>query len=335
MGQSRNVTPRVAVLCGGPSGEREISLLSGAGVHAALRSVGYNSVKVEITAAGEWLEGTAARSVGAAVDWLRREFDVVFPALHGPFGEDGVLQGLLDASGMRYVGSSVAASALAMDKLLCRRIASTLSIRVADAVEVGPLPAGADLAATIGEVRRLPPPWFVKPNASGSSVGVTRVERAEELRPAIARALAEGSRAVIEAAVVGTEISCPVLGDAFVDSRALPVIEIVPRAHDFFDYQAKYTAGHTDEICPARLPAPVAAAAQAAAQRLHDMLGCRDLSRSDFIVTPQGELVFLELNTLPGLTEMSLYPKAAAAVGMTYAELVRTLVDRALRRVAG
>ena len=169
---------------------------------------------------------------------------------------------------------------------------------------------------------------------SGSVVGVARVEAEAALDAALVAALDEGERVVIESGVAGTEVSCPVLGDAHRDRRALEVIEIVPRAA-FFDYEAKYTEGVTDEVCPARVPDEVAARLKDAAVRLHDVFGCLDLSRSDFIVRADGSIVFLELNTLPGMTPMSLFPKAAAVAGMSYEDFVEALVEGAVRRARG
>jgi D-alanine-D-alanine ligase len=258
--------------------------------------------------------------------------DMVFLALHGGIGEDGTLQGFLDTCGIPYVGSGVAASALAMDKGLSRRIATSLGLRVAPAVEgfVGRADARAGL---LNAAARLALPLFVKPNGSGSSVGVSRVAKAAELGEAVARAAAECAQVLIESAVAGREVSCPVLGDAHRDARALPVVEVVPKRQAFFDYRAKYTEGETEEICPARLEAAATKWLQAAAVRLHDALGCRSLSRSDFIVPADGgEPVFLEINTLPGMTPLSLLPLAARTEGMSYERLCAHLVEHALAR---
>ena len=322
----------VAVLRGGPSGEREISLQSGKAVLDALRSIDVRCIDVEVGVDLRYsIDGGPPLDLPAALAvWLDRRV-VVFPALHGPFGEDGVVQGLLEAAGLPFVGSPVGACSLAMDKLLSRRVATTLGLAVADAVETGPGSTDAELDAAIEATRAIAAPWFVKPNASGSSVGVTRVDQEGDLRGAIRTALAEPGRVVIESAVSGVEVSVPVLGDAHRDAGALPVIEIAPKGHDFFDYEAKYTPGVTDEICPARIADDDATRLSEAAVLLHDTFGCRGLSRSDFILRPDGGFVYLETNTLPGLTEVSLFPKGAAAAGMTYPELIATLVELAMR----
>jgi D-alanine-D-alanine ligase len=226
----------------------------------------------------------------------------------------------------------VAASALAMDKGLSRRIAASLGLRVAPAVEgfAGRADARSGL---VNAAARLALPLFVKPNGSGSSVGVSRVERLADLDGAVARAAAESTHVLIESAVEGREVSCPVLGDAQRGARALPVVEVVPKRQAFFDYRAKYTEGETEEICPARLDAEATHALQAAAVRLHDVFGCRSLSRSDFIVPKEGgEAVFLELNTLPGMTPLSLLPLAARTEGMSYERLCAHLVEGVLDR---
>lgn len=329
--------PRVAVFRGGISGERAVSLESGAAVWDALQELGLPAMDVLILADGRFqVDGAAPVAVGEALAPIKAGADLVFIALHGTFGEDGVVQGLLDAAGIPYVGSGVCSSAVAMDKGLSRRIAESLGMRVAPAVEGGPDTGPAALQALAARVATLRPPWFVKPSCSGSSVGVARVEDPALLRDALLAGLAEGSRVIVESSITGMEVSCPVVGDAHVDALALDVIEIVPRGSSFFDYKAKYTVGEAEEICPARIPDALAARLKQAAVDLHDALGCRDLSRSDFIVRDDGEdgeIVFLELNTLPGLTRVSLFPKAATAAGWTYADLIGRLVDGAWRRV--
>ncbi len=326
---------RIAVLMGGPSAERDVSLHSGAGVAAALRRKGYPVTEIEITADRRWrFPDRAPEAAHVAIDRILREIDVVFPALHGPFGEDGTLQGFLDACGVRYVGSGVAASAVAMDKALTRRVAASIGLRVADAVEGGPANDAAAVAEIAARAAKLTFPLYVKPACSGSSVGVSRVANAGELTPAIAAALAEGGRVVIETGVAGREVSCPVLGDAFRGARALPVVEVRPKGHAFFDYSAKYTPGGSEDLCPAPLPAETTRALQESAVRIHDHLGCRSLSRSDFMVPERGEPVFLETNTLPGMTDLSLVPLAARTAGMSYEELCAHLVEGAAARGA-
>lgn len=324
---------RVAVCCGGPSGEREISLLSGRSVLAALREAGHVAIGVEIGRDGRFaFDGAAPVALELALPQLRSAADVVFPALHGAFGEDGTFQGLLECAGLRYVGSGVAAAALAMDKDLTRRVAQSYGVRLAPGVAARNVHSADAAARLLADAARLAFPVFVKPSRSGSSVGVTRVTDAAALAGAVTAALQHDDCLVIEAGVAGVEVSCPVLGDAGPDARALPVVEIVPKAHAFFDYQAKYTVGHSDEICPARIDEGVTRAIQAASVALHDAFGCRSMSRSDFIVPATGEPVFLELNVLPGMTPLSLLPKSAATAGIPYPELCSRLAQDAYER---
>lgn len=324
---------RVAVCSGGPSSEREISLLSGRSVLAALREAGHVAIGVEIGRDGRFaFDGGATVELERALPLLRSSADVVFPALHGAFGEDGTFQGLLECAGLRYVGSGVAAAALAMDKDLTRRIAQSYGVTLAPGVAARNVHGAQAVARLVDEASRLTFPLFVKPSRSGSSVGVTRVGDAAALARAIAAALEHDDCLVIEQGIAGIEVSCPVLGDAGVDARALPVVEIVPKAHDFFDYQAKYTAGHSDEICPARIDAAATRAIQQASLMLHDAFCCRSMSRSDFIVPAHGDPVFLELNVLPGMTPLSLLPKSAATAGLTYPELCSHLAQGAHAR---
>lgn len=323
----------VAVVRGGTGGEREISLLSGGSVRDGLISAGLTVLDVVIDSEGRAsIDGGASESILAVLGRLAALGAVVFPVLHGPFGEDGVFQGALETAGLRYVGSGVAASAVAMDKILSRRIARSIGLEIAPGVEGGPDDSEAEVRRIAADVERLGFPCFVKPACSGSSVGVTRVATRAELEPAIRAALAEGGRVVVERGVEGAEVSCPILGDAGARSRALPLIAIVPKGHDFFDYEAKYSAGHSDEICPAPVAPEIVARVSAAAKAIHDALGCASISRSDFIVRADGSPVFLEINTMPGMSPLSLVPKALAAAGIPFAEQCAAWVDEVVSR---
>lgn len=371
---------RVAVLFGGPSAEREVSLASGTRVIASLDPAKYEALPVEITADGKWLprpdllalaasgamgltpgaseraggsdagapatpaaSAATARPVPSSVPALASgprhidevvregEVDLAFIALHGPYGEDGTVQGLLELLGIPYTGSGVLASALAMDKLRSRQVlqASGVPVPAWTVLEAGRWPAGrADLAARVA--RDLGYPCVVKPNAQGSSFGVTIVHEEQALDAAVEEALDYGDVVLIEEYLRGAELTCAVLEDPDTGApRALPVIEIVPK-REFFTYEAKYQ-GASEEICPARIPAPQADKVQRLALRAHEVLGCEGFSRVDIFLCA-GDAIVLEVNTIPGLTEGSLVPLAARAAGISFAELMNGVIAAALRR---
>ena len=306
---------RLVVIGGGWSDEREISLQSAGECRQALLDAGFKVVDQLDLAERDFAQRLEA---GA--------YDVAFVALHGAYGEDGCVQGLLEVLHIPYTFSGVAASAHASEKHVAKLIFKAAGI---------PVPAGVDLAAdtTLSAdeaeelVERLGTPLFVKPAANGSSFGITRVTSASELNDAIAAASAAGGRVLVESAVTGTEITVPVLGND--DAQALPVVEIVTGA-DFYDLKVKYEPSELHHVIPARLPEDVYARAQELALAAHRALGCRGCSRSDFIVTPEGEPVILETNTIPGMTASSLLPDSARHAGIEFPELCARLVELAL-----
>ncbi len=324
---------RIAVLMGGLSSEHDVSLNSGRGVLGALDAARYEGIGVTIARDGRWDFGDgAAVSVYDAVPKLRDlAIDCVFIALHGPFGEDGRLQGLLDLIGMPYTGSGCMASALAMDKVRAKAIVRDEEIPVADEavfdVHTWREDAGEILDAVAEEIGF---PCVVKPALLGSSVGVSIVEEEEQLRGAIEQAFDVDQCVMVESFLEGIEVTCAVLdvrpGEA---CRALPVTEIRPQTADFFDYEAKYTPGATIEITPAEISKELSAAVQEMAVAAHEAIGCAIWSRSDFIIDDE-EPVFIEVNTVPGLTETSLYPQACAAVGISYQEMTSLFIEAAL-----
>lgn len=246
--------------------------------------------------------------------------DVAFLALHGKFGEDGTVQGFLDLIGVPYTGSGVLASALAMDKVMAKVVLSAAGI---------PTPRGIHVRR--GErfdAAGLRPPLVVKPSKQGSSVGMRMVTRLADLESAVDEALRHDDEALVEQRIVGTEVTVGVIGNDALE--ALPVVEIVPK-NDFFDYGAKYDPAQCEEICPARIPNELAARAQDLAIRSHRALRCAGYSRTDLMLGPDGPVV-LEVNTLPGMTMNSLLPKAAAAAGVPFGELLDRIVRLALER---
>lgn len=255
--------------------------------------------------------------------------DVAFIALHGPWGEDGTLQGLLDILGIPYVGSGVLASALAMDKVMAKRVLAASGMDVPREAVVTRDAHARDPEGAARAAQALGYPVFVKPVRQGSSFGAEIVERPDQLVAAVADALRYDDRAMIEERVAGTELTVGVLGSGD-DLVALPVIEIVT-SRSFFDYKAKYDPAATEEICPARIPEEAARRARDLALRAHRALGCDDLSRADMILA-RDRLVVLEVNTIPGMTANSLLPKAARQAGIPFADLLERLIRSALAR---
>lgn len=325
--------PRVAVLMGGPSSEHDVSLRSGSQVLAALEPE--FSVPVVIGKNGVWsLGGEAQPSVGRALDELRARADVVFIAMHGPFGEDGTVQGMLTALGMPFVGSGVAASGLAMDKVRAKQIYVATGLPTP---EFAVFRAWTHSEAAVREAAaRLGERWVVKPSCNGSSFGVSFPKSVDALVAAVSELVGQGNEVLVERFVKGTELTCGVLEDAEASTiRALPVTEIVPTAkYEFFDYEAKYTPGATDEITPARIPDALRDRVQALALAAHEALGCRDMSRTDVMIAPDGAPLLLETNTIPGFTAQSLLPQAAQAAGLDFPALVDRLVRNAVHRGA-
>jgi D-alanine-D-alanine ligase len=295
---------KVAVLMGGPSAEREVSLKSGAAVLAALRR-----------------RGVDAYGIDAGADVLTRlaegGFDRVFIALHGRFGEDGTIQGALEVLGLPYTGSGVLASALGMDKLRCKRIWAAMGIPTPPCEAVG---SDTDLDAV---VERFGLPLMVKPNREGSSIGITKVERAGDLAAAVAEARRYDAEVLVEQFIAGAELTAAILGQ-----RALPLIRLeTPRA--FYDYAAKYEADSTRYICPCGLPPEQEAQLQGLAQRAFAAVGGAGWGRVDFMLDRAGAPYFFEVNTVPGMTDHSLVPMAARQAGIDFDEVVMRILASA------
>lgn len=334
---------RIAVLMGGTSGEREVSLASGSQVARALREKGHEVVPVD-TAKGvlpwgevERLLETGVRADPPAPDALdlletgdvtalteapeMDGVDMVFPALHGGTGEDGTLQALLDLTGLPYAGSGRLGCTLAMDKEVTKRLLRDAGIPTPDWV--------ASPVELDDVVERLRLPVIVKPPSGGSTLGLTLAHDRDELEEAVAVARRYGDRVLFERYVRGRELTVGILGD-----EALPVGEIIP-AHEIFDYECKYQPGLAEEIFPADLEPDTAERLQELARRVHRLLLLRDFSRVDFLLEDKGTAWCLEANALPGLTANSLVPKAARAAGISFPDLCDRIVRLALERRAG
>jgi D-alanine-D-alanine ligase len=321
----------VAVLMGGQSREREVSLASGSMVVEALISKGHSAYPVEITEKGVWwnrrkqFPGTIPilESIANALDPVP---DIVFIALHGPKGEDGTVQGLLEIAGIPYTGSGVLASALGMDKYRSRLIFQECGLLVPPYIMIE---KGDPAWEKLEEARaKFGMPLVLKPNDSGSSLMVTISPSFEELERGLKEIFSLSPKALIEKYLPGREITVPVLGNS--SPQPLPVIEIVPPGL-FFDYRSKYD-GSTKEICPARIEGKAFREAQEIAVKAFRALGCRGFARADLVYL-EGRIYLLEINTIPGLTSESLIPKSARVVGMEFPDLIEKIVDLGLEEV--
>lgn len=305
----------IAVICGGPSREAEVSRSTAKGIVQALKE---NYQQVHLVELDQQIDIT-----------LRKlNPDVVFPAVHGKWGEDGTLQGLLTICGFAYVGSEVEANVLAMDKILAKQMFYLHGLPVAKSMVVSQHQNLGRRAQEI--IDALGHQVVVKPACEGSSLGISFASTAEEVHKALKAAFNYGPRILVEERIFGAEITVAVLDQD--TSEALPVIEIKTPQGTWYDFKHRYTAGLSEHILPAPLPAEQYQRVQEVALLAHQALGCRDLSRADFVVPPQGEPILLEVNTMPGMTPTSLFPDAAKAAGISFPALVSILVERAAAR---
>lgn len=307
---------KVGVLCGGDSPEREVSLRSGQGVHAALKRRGFRAELLAI----ETYDGLPKRLA---------PFTAVFNVLHGGAGENGTVQLLLDLLGKPYVGSGPLASALAMDKAESHRLLSAKGIPVPD----WRLYEGGELEEFLFRAEgELGYPLVLKPRGTGSSVGVFLAEDRRELSSRAEEVLRGFGSLLVERFIPGRELTCALLeGEEGVE--ALPLVELRPKGRELFDWGAKYSPGECEFVCPAELPGDQAERAKEVSRKAFLPLGCRDFARVDLRLSPDGVPYVLEINTLPGMTEMSTFPRAATAAAIPYDELVEGLLSRALARL--
>ena len=314
---------KVAVLCGGRSSEHDVSLRSGAAVARGLEQAGHEALLVTIARDGGWsYRGAPVELIPAAGLFAA---DVAFPALHGPFGEDGSVQGVLEWLDIPYVGSDVLASAICMDKLTLKRLFAEAGLPQVEFVAAGE-------AGWRERCEAMGTPLWVKPSRLGSSVGISRVESlGEELDAAVDLALRHDPRVIVEAHAAGREVECSLLGNERVEASQPG--EVVAHG-DWYDYETKYSDGGMELIVPASLD-------DATSARLHDLAveafqlgGCAGLARCDFFVEPDGEVLVNEINTMPGFTETSVYAKLWEAGGLAYPDLCDRLIELALERHA-
>jgi len=326
------MTPlRVAVLAGGRSSEHEVSLASAASVRAGLERAGHDAVLIEIGRDGGWRE--AGREVALEPGAGFAGADVVFPVLHGPFGEDGTVQGLLECLDVPYVGAGVLASALCMDKVMFKDLMAQAGVAQVDYRGVTEARYRSDPDAVLADLGVLGLPVFVKPARLGSSVGIVRVAHEDELRPALATAFDHDPLAIVEAASNGLEVECSILGDSDPIASQPGEVLLATGETGWFDYEAKYSQGGMELIVPARLPGHVRERVRKLAVDTFVRVGCSGLARVDFFVEGEDVLVN-ELNTMPGFTETSVYARLFEADGIPYPELLDRLLALALERHA-
>ncbi len=340
----------VAVICGGRSSEHEISCLSAGGVLAGLDKNRFDVVLIGITKSGNWVhlpldypltiiggvlptvDESASALVadvhGFSVNGKPLAIDVVFPALHGPYGEDGTIQGFLETADIAYVGSGVMASGAAMDKAFSKIVFAAAGMRVAQGIVV----TEDDWAEQVTELEY---PVFVKPARGGSSRGTHKVKSADALAAALADAFTFDRKVMIEKAVVGREIECAVLERNGVVEASLVGEIVIDSKFEFYDFEAKYLDDATTVNLPANIPVSASDEIRAKAVQAFKALGCSGLARVDFFYTDKGEVVINEINTMPGFTSTSMYPKLMATIGVDYTTLISALIDTALDRTNG
>lgn len=302
---------KVAVLSGGKSKERDISLVSGEKARAALDKKGFVTTAID------------PANPQDLVRLIEEDFDVAFMCLHGRYGEDGTMQGFLELIELPYTGSGVWASALAIDKVKSKVFYERVGLKTPQSAVV----VSGDGTTAQAIVEKVGLPCVVKPPKEGSSFGINIASDVETLERVLAEVLESDGEALIETYIKGTELTVPVLGND--EPYALPVIEIVP-ANEFYDFAAKYETGGSEHICPARIDEAQTKAVQELGVRAHEALECRGISRSDFILDEKGQFWILETNTLPGMTDTSLLPDAARVAGREFPELCAYLVELAL-----
>ena len=337
----------VAIICGGPSSEHEVSCVSGGGVLKGLDTKLFTPLLIGITKAGKWValdenypltiknkvmptiddNGTSVQLAqgGLVINGSLVKIDCAFSILHGEFGEDGKIQQLLEDAGIAYVGSGVKASADAMDKAVAKDLFLAAGLKVAPGIVV-------KKGGTYPDPQTITYPVFVKPSSGGSSRGTHKVKSAEQLGAAIDDALTYDDKVLIENAINGREIECAVLErDGTSYASVLGEIVVNPQ-FEFYDFEAKYLDDATTVKIPADIPEADAQAIQIAAMQAFDALGCQGLARCDFFYSDDNQIIINEINTLPGFTGTSVYPKLWQATGVTYSALITALIDSAINK---
>jgi len=351
------MTIRVAIICGGRSSEHEISCISAGGVLSAIDRSQYEPVLIGISKSGKWflLDESAPLSIkdgalpsipefgkavaldanGFTCEGKNLDIEVVFPLLHGPYGEDGTIQGLLEMADIAYVGSGVLASAVAMDKSFAKPIFASHGIKVAAGFVARASDWAKDRSGIQKQADLLGYPVFVKPARGGSSRGTTKVKSATEFEAALIESFKFDTKALVEQEIRGAEIECAVLEiDGVPTASVVGQIKIDPK-YDFYDFEAKYLDGATTIELPAPIDPKISDEIRAKAVSAFISLGCSGLARVDFFLTPNDEVIINELNTMPGFTATSVFPKMWAATGVGYKEVITYLLNAALTRNNG
>ena len=331
-----NSKPQVALLVGGTSPEREVSKMSGKGVLEALKSLQYPTIVID-PAYGlnqpkeeekfflekDFSEVSNRNCIDAINSNLLNNVDIVFSALHGKWAEDGTIQSLLELRGLKYTGSKILASALAMDKEMSKLIFRQEGVETPDWLTLNSM--NIEPKKIINYIKnQIGFPCIIKPNDQGSTVGLKLVKEESEVEEAIKVALQFSSKALVEEYIPGRELTVAIL-----INEPLPVLEIVPKS-GLYDYKSKYTSGMSDYIVPAKISEEIEKKAQQQALKAFHSLGCEGYARVDFRLSNNNELYCLEVNTLPGMTPLSLVPKAAKAVGISFEELIKRIIQQAL-----
>jgi D-alanine-D-alanine ligase len=328
--------PKVALLVGGTSPEREVSKMSGKGILQALKKIGYPTLLMDpayglnqpkdeekFFSEKDFVKISNRNCIDAINSDLLNDVDVVFSAMHGKWAEDGKIQSLLELRGLKYTGSKVTASALAMDKDISKNIFKQVGVNTAEWFTVTAKSFEPDLIAE--QIKQeIKFPCIIKPNDQGSTVGLKFVKDESEIEEGIIKAQKYSSKVLIERYIAGREITVGIL-----DSEALPVLEIIPKS-GLYDYNSKYTSGMCEYIVPAKIPDEVARDAQHQALLAFKSMGCEGYGRVDIRMNNYNEIFCLEVNTLPGMTSLSLVPKAAKAVGISFEELIDRIIQQAI-----
>lgn len=347
--------PRVAILFGGKSGEHEVSVVSAQGVLGAIDTTRFEPMPFAITREGGWLtpaesseamrlltpgryqrvEGEGAGPLLERPEVARAlsEADIAFPMIHGPYGEDGSLQGLFQVLGLPYVGAGVAASAIGLDKELQKAIWRQAGLPVVDHIVVHERQWNADASAQQRRIESCPGyPAFIKPSNGGSSVGISRVLSREDLDDGMRAAFAYDRKVIVERALKAHEIECAVLGNE--TAEASPLGEIIPH-REFYDYEAKYMEDGTEYAIPPRIDTNLHEPLREMALTAYRAIGCEGMARVDFFVEDNGRVYLNEINTIPGFTPISMYPKLWESAGLSYTGLISRLIDLGFERGSG